>query len=116
MENEKKVEIVDKDYYNQDDIVIQKTQKIVTPEKEVVSSVTYGDLKQRLADLQQARIDKINAIDLQIAEVQHDLELAEPQIAKVEIKETPIPEEIKLAREEEAKINDHVEEVVEEEK
>lgn len=88
MEN-KKMEIVEQDYFNENDIVIKKTKTVTAEPKEEETTITYGQLKQKLADLQQARIDKISAIDAQIAEVEHDLELAQPEVAKVEIKEVP---------------------------
>lgn len=83
------MEIVEQDYFNENDIVIKKTKTVTAEPKEEETTITYGQLKQKLADLQQARIDKISAIDAQIAEVEHDLELAQPEVAKVEIKEVP---------------------------
>lgn len=90
MEN-KKIEIVEQDYFDENDIVIKKTKTVVVQPKEEETTITYGQLKQKLLDLQESRAAKIAAYDAQIAEIEEDLKARSSKIAQVEIKEPVSP-------------------------
>lgn len=82
----------DQEYFDKNDIVIEKTQEITKPVETVTTSMTYGDIKNKLTALKEARIAKVEAIDKQIAETEQLLADIEKDINKVKISTKEEPE------------------------
>lgn len=74
------------DYYDKNDVVIETSVEVTKPVEVVTTSLTVGEIKQKIADLKQAKIDKVAAIQKQIDDLQALLDSTKDEVDAVKIK------------------------------
>jgi hypothetical protein len=79
----------DGEYYDKNDVVIEKTVEVTKPVETIVTSMTIGEIKQKITDLKESKIAKNIAYDAQIAELEAMLESTKKEVDKIEILDRP---------------------------